>query len=83
LLAYYFLLVSPQALEKAELDRRVEDWFEENWNCSIDFEIDDALQKLRALGLVEESSGKLSAVDIEAGIRLLDQRWDNYFVAAN
>lgn len=80
LLAYYFLLVSSQGLKKAELDRRIEDWFEANWNCSIDFEIDDALQKLRALGLVEEFGGRLSAVDIEAGIRLLDQRWDNYFV---
>jgi hypothetical protein len=83
LLAYYFLLVSPQALTKAELDRQVERWFAAKWDCSIDFEIDDALQKLRTLGLVEESDDKLTAVDLERGIRLLDQRWDNYFVSEN
>ena len=46
----------------------------------VDFEIDDALHKLLALGLVEKSGGSLIAVSIEAGIRILDQRWDNYFV---
>ena len=83
LLAYYFLLVSPEALTKAELDRQVERWFAAKWDCSIDFEIEDALQKLRTLGLVEESDDKLTAVDLERGIRLLDQRWDNYFVPEN
>ena len=83
LLAYYFLLVSPQALAKAELDRQIEDWFQQSWSCELDFEIDDALQKLHSLGLVEESEGRLRAVSIDQGIRLLDQRWDNYFVLEN
>ena len=47
------------------------------------FEIEDALQKLRTLGLVEESDDKLTAVDLKRGIRRLDQRWDNYFVLEN
>ena len=80
LLAYYFLLASPDALERAELDRQIEQWFHRQWNCELDFEIDDALQKLLSLGLVEALEGKLQAVEIEHGIRLLDQRWDNYFV---
>jgi hypothetical protein len=83
LLAYYFLLSSPVALAKAELDRQIESWFEAKWDCSIDFEIEDALQKLRRLGLVEESDDGLTAVDLERGISLLDQRWDNYFVPEN
>jgi len=83
LLAYYFLLISPQALVKDELDRQIEDWFRDAWNCDLDFEIDDALQKLHSLGLVEESAGGLRAVAIDQGIRLLDQRWDNYFVPEN
>ncbi|MDC1288029.1 DUF3754 domain-containing protein, partial [Gammaproteobacteria bacterium] len=83
LLAYYFLLVSPQALTKAELDRQVERWFETKWGCSIDFEVEDALQKLRTLGLVEEFDDRLKSVDLEHGIKLLDQRWDNYFVPGN
>jgi hypothetical protein len=80
LLAYYFLLVSPRALHKDELDRHIEDWFRDTWNCELDFEIDDALRKLHSLGLVEESASGLQAVAIDQGIRLLDQRWDNYFV---
>jgi hypothetical protein len=83
LLAYYFLLVSPLALTKTELDRQVESWFEAKWGCSIDFEVDDALLKLRTLGLIEEFDDKLTSVDLKRGINLLDQRWDNYFVPGN
>lgn len=83
LLAYYFLLVSPVALAKAELDRQIESWFEARWNCSIDFEVGDALHKLRRLGLVKESAGELTAVDLVSAISLLDKRWDNYFVPEN
>lgn len=80
-LAYYFLLVSPRALAKAELDQKIESWFAERWDCQVDFEIEDALQKLLALKLVEELDGQLYAVPVDKGIRLLDQRWDNYFIA--
>ena len=83
LLAYYFLLLSPVALVKDELDRQIEGWFESNWNCVVDFEIDDALQKLLTLGLIEVSGERLTAVDLRRGIQLLDQRWDNYFVPEN
>ena len=80
ILAYYFLIHSQSALTRQELDRNIERWFAEKWDCELDFEIDDALQKLLVLGLVEEHEDKLSAVTIEQAIRLLDQRWDNYFV---
>jgi hypothetical protein len=83
LLAYYFLLISPVALTRAELDRQIESWFEARWDCSIDFEVGDALQKLRRLGLVVESAGELTAVDLVSAIGLLDKRWDNYFVPEN
>lgn len=82
LLAYYFLLLSPVPLAKAELDRRVETWLESCWQCPVDFEITDALQKLRSLGLVEDADGKLAAVTVERALAILDQRWDNYFVPA-
>ena len=80
LLAYYFLLSSRVPLTEKELDRQIENWFETRWDCSIDFEIADALLKLRALGLVEESGGKLKSVSIDKGIRILDRRWDDFFV---
>ena len=83
ILAYYFLLVNSTPLTRGELDRNIETWFESEWNCRLDFEIDDALHKLVTLGLVEKSGDKLEAVPVEQGIRILDQRWDNYFVAEN
>jgi hypothetical protein len=83
LLAYYFLLGSPIPLARDELDRCIEVWFESNWDCHIDFEIEDALQKLCRLGLVEDSADGFTAVDTTHAIRLLDQRWDNYFVPEN
>ncbi len=81
LLAYYFLLISAEPLSSQQLDRKIENWFEAKWNCSIDFEITDALSKLRELGLVRESENKLTALPIDQSIVKLDQRWDNYFVA--
>ncbi|MDJ0777766.1 MAG: TMEM143 family protein [Gammaproteobacteria bacterium] len=83
LLAYYFLLVSQVPLTDRELDGRIENWFETRWDCSIDFEIADALLKLRALGLVEESGGKLTPVSIDEGINILDKRWDDIFIPEN
>jgi len=80
-LAYYFLLTSKTPMTRAELDRAIEHWLHEKWQCTVDFEIDDALNKLRVLGLVSESDKKLSAVSIQKGIKVLDARWDDYFVA--
>jgi len=80
MLAYYFLLISESPLTQTQLDKQIEQWLLSNWNCDIDFEIDDALNKLLSLGLVNDKAGELSAVSIESAIRILDERWDNYFV---
>ena len=79
-LAYYFLLTSKTAMTRVELDRAIEHWLREKWQCTVDFEIDDALNKLLALGLVSESDEKLRVVSIQDGIKVLDARWDDYFV---
>ena len=80
-LAYYFLLTSEAPMTRAELDKTIENWLQEKWQCTVDFEIDDALNKLQALKLVIETDDKLSVVSIEDGIKTLDARWDDYFVA--
>jgi hypothetical protein len=53
MLAYYFLLAQGESMTSAELDQRIEAWFAENWQCQLDFEIDDALDKLQNLGLAQ------------------------------
>jgi hypothetical protein len=78
-LAYYFLLTSEQALTRGELDQTIEHWLAEKWQCRVDFEIDDAINKLLALKLVAETDDQLGVVSIEQGIKNLDQRWDDYY----
>lgn len=72
LLAYYFLLISDEPLTRIELDKTIEQWLQEKWQCSVDFEIGDALNKLRALKLLTETGNKLSVVSINEGIKTLD-----------
>ena len=78
-LAYYFLLISDKPLTHTELDKKIEQWLQEKWQCSVDFEIDDALKKLRALKLLTETDDKLSVISINESIKTLDACWDNYF----
>ncbi len=58
LLAYYFLLAHGGPATAAELDASIEGWFADQWQCRLDFEIEDALQKLRRLRLATEEDGR-------------------------
>ena len=69
-------LVAESPLSISELDRRVEHWLSTHAACNVDFEIDDAVQKLHRLGLVEESGQQLSAQPLNEAIATLDARWD-------
>jgi hypothetical protein len=80
LLGYYFLLRSKTALTANELDQQIEQWFDQEWQCSIDFEIEDALNKLLRFELVTKQQGHYSPVDLKSAIKILDKRWDNYLV---
>lgn len=81
ILAYYFLLIDGPKTRK-QLDKTIEDWLADSWQCHIDFEIDDALNKLLVLSLVSEEDGQLSAISTGQAIKQLDERWDNYFTTA-
>ena len=81
ILAYYFLLIQGP-MSRKQLDTAIEDWLLEQWHCNVDFEIDDALNKLLVLSLVSEENGQLSALTLERAIKSLDKRWDNYFTPA-
>ena len=78
ILAYSFLLLSEQPLTREQLDAEIERWFEDQWDCTLDFEIDDALDKLHKLGLVSGEQ-TLRALPLAEACEVLDQRWDNYF----
>jgi len=77
-LAYWFLLTEGPA-SPADLDRAIEAWFAEQWECELDFEVDDALGKLRRLGLADTDGDRWRAVELKEARRHLDEVWDGYF----
>lgn len=78
-LAYYFLLTTQKDLTKHQIDDRIEKWFEDKWNCIIDFEIDDAIKKLERLELVSRDGDILRCKPLSEAKRRIDDIWDNYF----
>jgi len=78
-LAYFFLLRENRPMEKGELDDLIENWFEDRWNCRINFEIDDALKKLERLELVTRDGNILQCRPLAEAQRQLNHIWDNYF----
>lgn len=78
LLAYRFLLTAPDGLSAEDLDASVERWVGENCQRDVDFEIGDALDKLKALDLVEGEE-VFRARPMPDALAGLDRRWDDLF----
>jgi hypothetical protein len=78
-LAYYFLLTVKEKLTKKELDDRIENWLAERWDCHIDFEIGDAIDKLQRLELIEVDADHIHCVTLSAAKQKLDSIWDKFF----
>ncbi|HVC97569.1 MAG TPA: TMEM143 family protein, partial [Pirellulales bacterium] len=82
LLAYYFLWrrAGDTGWPAERLDGEIERFLSEETGVSVDFEVSDAVDKLRRMGLVETTAeGCLRAVPIDRALVLLDQTWDNLF----
>ena len=79
LLAYCFLWVEADAkYTQAALDHRVEGWLGKTFGVTVDFEVDDALSKLKDLNLLRTTNdGILSVVDPSTAIRTLCDAWQN------
>ena len=78
LLAYFYLLKSEKPLSAEELDLGLQQWIEKNWGCRINFDINDAIEKLQRLELTTKTGSQFVAVNLPDAIKRLDQRWDNY-----
>ncbi len=77
LLAYVFLVESGCPLAAKELDQQVEEWLARRAGIEIDFEEEDALDKLRRFGLVADAGeGRLSAAPPERALAQLQARWN-------
>ncbi len=58
ILAYYHLLANEEGMSKAELDKHIETWFMDKHQTNLNFDVVDAVDKLRLLvGKVYDHSG--------------------------
>lgn len=79
LLAYFFLLRSPDPEIKGVLDKTIERWFATRFDLHFDFDVDDGVAKLKRLGLVTGDREDLKAVPLEEALRTMDLAWDRFF----
>lgn len=79
ILAYTFLVNSQSGMTPELLDEYIEAYFKQRHQCTLDFEISDALNKLQRLKLVELKQGKYSALPLSQAKQTLDKHWDNLY----
>lgn len=79
ILAYTFLYKSEVPLTAEELDTQIESWFETTLKTTLDFDVKDALDKLKNTGLGIETNGKWEVVSLEKALVTIDALWDGVF----
>ncbi|MFH7017013.1 TMEM143 family protein [Flavobacterium sp. FlaQc-47] len=79
ILAYTFLYRSEKPLTAQELDDEIENWFKTKLSTDLDFNVKDALSKLKNIGLGIEKNGKWQVIALEKALITIDELWDNVF----
>jgi hypothetical protein len=79
ILAYAFLNRSRNPLTAEELDYQIESWFKKKLNTDLDFDVTDALFKLKNTGLGIETNGKWEVIHLDKALILIDELWDGIF----
>lgn len=79
ILAYAFLSRSETPLSAEELDHQIESWFLSELNTNLDFDVKDALLKLKRTGLGVEINGKWEVLSLEKSLIQIDALWDGVF----
>ncbi|WP_202703437.1 TMEM143 family protein [Flavobacterium sp. UGB4466] len=79
ILAYTFLYKTEYPITAEELDNQIESWFTTTLNANLDFDVQDALLKLKTMKLAVESNGKWSVIPLDEALVTVDSLWDNVF----
>ena len=79
ILAYAFLNKSKNPLTAEELDNQIESWFKTKLNTDLDFDVEDALYKLKNIGLGIETNGKWQVITLDKALIRIDEIWDGIF----
>jgi len=79
ILAYTFLYKSNKPLTAEELDSQIESWFETNLKTDLDFNVKNALAKLKNIGLGIEINEKWQVLPLDQALIKIDELWDSVF----
>lgn len=79
ILAYSFLNRSKTPLTEEELDHQIESWFKTKHNTELDFDVKEALLKLKNAGLGSETNGKWEVIPLDDALVRIDEIWDGVF----
>ncbi|MCD0476413.1 DUF3754 domain-containing protein [Flavobacterium sp. EDS] len=79
ILAYAFLNRSKEPLTAEELDNQIESWFLSKLDTDLDFDVNDALLKLKSIGLAIEKNGKWEVISLDKALIKIDELWDSVF----
>lgn len=79
ILAYSFLNRSKEPLTATSLDQQIESWFKTKHNTDLDFDVKDALLKLKDSGLGIETNGKWEVIPLDKALIRIDEVWDEVF----
>jgi hypothetical protein len=82
LLAYYGLLTAPAPLTRDQLDACARELLARRFGVAADFEIDDALARLRRLDLLAATDDRLSVLPLADALVRLDKEWSALLTAA-
>jgi hypothetical protein len=75
----YYVLWREGEMTKEQLDRRCERLVAEQFGEEVDFEVDDAIQKLVRDELVVPSGDRYAARPLREALERLDAKWDDFF----
>lgn len=95
ILVFYHLLTHPEPLTPDELDNRIEEWFEEQFDTQVDFDIGKTIGNLEAIQgryidsqtgqpieatlISRTAEGHCQALPLEEAKMVIDHVWDNLF----
>ncbi|RKR09325.1 uncharacterized protein DUF3754 [Flavobacterium sp. 90] len=79
ILAYTFLYKSNKPLTAEELDFQIESWFETKLKTNLDFNVKNALEKLKNIGLGIETNEKWEVLPLDQALIKIDELWDGVF----
>jgi hypothetical protein len=67
------------ARDLQRVDRELEQYISETFGVSVNFDLHDALARLKAEGIVmEDPAGNLVTLAPKEAARLIDRKWDEY-----